>query len=100
MPGSLESCTRRVRRVFRAGDGTHRTNLELCPLADVWICIVRRCKQFGQRLGIHFLYTDAVGRERVVGVGSKVWGTVWLLRLAGPRWPQTQISPRPLVKRL
>ena len=23
MPGSLESCTRRVRRVFRVGDGTH-----------------------------------------------------------------------------
>ena len=72
MPVSLESCTRRVRRVVRAGDGTHRTDLELCPLADVRICIVGCRKQLGQRLGIHFLYVDTAGGERVVGVGNKV----------------------------
>ena len=72
MPGSLASCARRVRRVFRADDGTHRTDLEFCALADVRICIVRRRKQLGQRLGIHFIYADAVDGERVVGVGSKI----------------------------
>jgi len=73
MPGSLESCMRRVRRVFRVGDGTHCTDLEFCPLADVRICIVRRRKQLGQRLGIHFVNAGVAGGERAVGVGSKEW---------------------------
>ena len=76
MPGSLESYTRRVRRVFRVGDGTHGTNLEFCPLAGIRICIVRCCKQLGQRLGIHFVNAGTGVGARAVGVGSKEWEPV------------------------